>query len=572
MGPRDEIFANWSAAVSQEASLTVDAQSCVLDANAGAAGVWGGTREDLRGKKFCELFTSPEAARVLYSRAMELGLAQGHFLDALSPDGQATRLLCRAERMKGRAKLVQVAARRIERVPEPAAILPDAALVDAGKKFRDAFDCANIGMALVDPAGHFLQANRKTAEIFGFSTLELESMHLLDLIYPGDDQLFAAPAAVPSQTSPESGAGERRFLHRNGLILFVDFSFAMVRDGAGNPHFIIASFRDVTESRRQEILLREQASLDPLTRALNRTRMEEQGKLELLRAERYGHKLSVAMVDLDHFKKINDTYGHAAGDLVLSGFAEICHGCLRLSDEMGRWGGEEFLILLPETGTAGAGRVSERLRASLEQFAFPGGICITASIGIAAFRKGEPFAVLVHRADAAMYCAKQGGRNRVVTDEQDLADDVAAGAAPRPLIQLQWKKSYVSGQAVIDDEHQELIQAANRLLAADSTEEGQAEISSLLNELVSETRTHFRHEEELLRAAQYSRYEEHREIHNKLLARVDKMMDGLAHGETSMGDVMGFVIHDLVARHILREDREFFSWVGEFASPAAATR
>lgn len=561
-GSWDAIFADWRPAVSQEASLTVDEQLCVLDASADPADVWGDTRENLRGRKFCELFTGSDAALTLYSRALELGLALGHFLDVPAPDGAVINLLCRAERMKGRARLVQVTARRVSRSVEIAPIL-----ADTGRILRDAFECANIGMAVIDPAGNFLQTNRKVAEIFGFSTRELETMNLSDLVFSGERHLSQNPVADLPDRARDRGSSERRFLHRNGMILIVDFSFAVVRDEAGNPRYTVASFRDITEHRRLEILLKEQAWMDPLTCMLNRTRLQERGKVELLRAERYHHKLSVAMIDLDHFKVVNDTYGHAAGDLVLKGFAEIGHNCLRLTDELGRWGGEEFVVLLPDTGPAGAGRVSERLRASLDEFIFSGGIRMTASIGVAACRKGESFAELVHRADAAMYRAKQNGRNRVMLDEMDLAEDRAAKSPTRPLIQLKWKKNYACGQSVIDAEHREMIQAANRLLVAGSRDDNAAEIASLIGELVSHARTHFRHEEEVLTAVHYPRYEEHREIHRRLLAKVEAMQIRLGQGETSMGDVLGFVIHDLVARHLLREDRDFFPWVGEFALP-----
>jgi diguanylate cyclase (GGDEF)-like protein/hemerythrin-like metal-binding protein/PAS domain S-box-containing protein len=548
--------------VSQEASLIVDAQLCVLDASADPGGVWGDSRENLRGRKFCELFTGSEAALTLYSRALERGLALGHFLDVPTADGSVINLLCRAQRMKGRARLVQVTARRVSRQVELVPIL-----ADTGRVLRDAFECANIGIALIDLEGNLLRTNRKAAETFGFSMQELETMHLSDLILSGENPLSPNAVAGLHDAAHDRGSCERRFLHRNGMILFIDLSFSLVRDEAGNPIYTVASFRDITERRQLEILLKEQAWMDPLTCMLNRARLQERGKVELLRAERYQHKLSVAMIDLDHFKAVNDTHGHAAGDMVLKGFAKIGHDCLRLTDEMGRWGGEEFIILLPDTRPAGAGRVSERLRASLEEFTFSGDIRITASIGIAANRKGEPFAELVQRADAAMYRAKQRGRNRVMLDEQDLVEDLASKPAPPSLIQLHWKKAYESGQSVIDDEHRHMMQVANRLLIAASRDDNAAEIMSLIGEVVSHVRSHFQHEEEVLLAAHYPRYEEHREIHQKLLTKADEMLDRRGREEATVGDVMGFVIHDLVARHILREDRDFFPWVAEFAFP-----
>src|SRR5208337_1683677 len=133
------------------------------------------------------------------------------------------------------------------------------------------------------------------------------------------------------------------------------------------------------------------ASTDPLTGAMNRIRIEERARFELMRSDRYGNKLSLLMIDLDHFKKVNDTYGHSAGDKVLKGFCDIARGLLRSIDILGRWGGEEFVALLPETSLAGAKIVAERLRSMIESSSFDNRIRVTASIGVACHREDEEF-------------------------------------------------------------------------------------------------------------------------------------------------------------------------------------
>jgi len=550
-----------------ELRLTIGADQCVLDLSQEFEHILGESIEALRGQEFATLFLYPDAALQFCNRALELGFAQGHFLEAHSRRGGTVRLLCRAARLESGTKLLQVTARDIPVQGR------DERFGDRGEElFRLAFQGANIGMALVDVEGNLFVANPKLAEILGFSVAELELMNLSDLTVPGAD--FAPWNWLKGifESGEESGVFERRFLSKEGVVLFVDISYGINRNAEGEPLHVVLSIRDVTENRRLEILLKEQASLDPLTKALNRSSVEERTRGELIRADRYRHKLSLAMLDLDHFKLVNDTYGHVVGDRVLAGFTEISHECLRSSDLLGRWGGEEFIVVLPDTGAESARRVSERLRASLEASVLASGVRVTASIGIACYRKNESFASLLQRADAAMYRAKETGRNKVAVDAADLAAEQSGRNRTESLIQLNWKDSYASGEEGIDREHQSLMEVANRLLAATSRDESEGEVSLLIHRLIGDIRTHFGYEEETLKAAGYPRFEAHREIHRKLLAKADSMVAQIEQGEAAMGDLLGFVIHDMVARHILREDREFFPWIKDAGGSARFTQ
>jgi diguanylate cyclase (GGDEF)-like protein/hemerythrin-like metal-binding protein/PAS domain S-box-containing protein len=552
----ESIIAEEGPDVGRELRLTVGEDLRVVDSTEALASICGEAPEKLRGQHFSELFLDPDAALKLCDRVLELGFAQGHFLDLRSGAGDAVRLLCRAVQSRGRSRLLQVTARELPALrSEALAAGPDQ------NRFRGAFEGANIGIGLVGLDGNLFLSNPKLTEILGFPKAELETMNLIDLTVPGEHAVIEAQMRKMMDGSGDQGGCERRFLSKTGLILAVDVSLGLNRSESGEPRYFVASFRDVTESRRQEMFLKEQAAVDPLTRVLNRSSLEERGKAELARAVRNRRKFSLAMVDLDHFKLVNDTYGHAVGDLVLRGFGELSHECLRVSDLLGRWGGEEFVIVLPDTGPECARRVAERLRASLEEFVFPSGVRVTASMGIAGYRRDETFASLLHRADGAMYAAKQAGRNKVLVDAADLAADIESRRKPRSPLTLRWKKSYASGEARIDLEHQGLMQVANRLLAASSMEGAEAEVRALIGELLTHIRTHFEHEEEMLQTVQYPRFDAHREIHRRLLTKADGMVRRLDRGEEATGDLVGFVIHDMVARHVLREDREFFPWV-----------
>lgn len=152
---------------------------------------------------------------------------------------------------------------------------------------------------------------------------------------------------------------------------------------------------------------------DKLTGVSNRLRLDEVIKTEMGRAERYGHPLALIMADIDNFKKVNDTYGHQVGDEALVGFARILKKNSRSSDTVGRWGGEEFMILLPETDLKGAARKAEELRQHIVNRKFPGSGRLTACFGVAQFKEGEEEKDFVRRVDMALYKAKASGRNRV---------------------------------------------------------------------------------------------------------------------------------------------------------------
>jgi diguanylate cyclase (GGDEF)-like protein len=160
-----------------------------------------------------------------------------------------------------------------------------------------------------------------------------------------------------------------------------------------------------------------QSVTDPLTQVLNRRGLSAAAERELARCQRFGHEMAIVVADIDHFKRLNDAYGHARGDFVLSSVGTLFSEMLRKTDGIGRLGGEEFVLLLPGTDASGALELVERLRAALESYPFMLGEkigCVTASFGITAYsgRTYMSWDMLLPEADAAMYAAKKAGRNR----------------------------------------------------------------------------------------------------------------------------------------------------------------
>lgn len=189
---------------------------------------------------------------------------------------------------------------------------------------------------------------------------------------------------------------------------------------AGTPgHFVIShhiiTARKLAEERVAEANreLERLAATDRLTGLANRLRLDETLEREIYRAHRYVSPLSVILVDVDHFKAVNDSLGHAAGDAALAGIAGVLRARIRESDLVGRWGGEEFLIVSPGSGGEAARQLAEHLREAVAATALPRCGARTASFGVAECAGDDSPATLVARADSALYAAKHAGRNRV---------------------------------------------------------------------------------------------------------------------------------------------------------------
>ncbi|MEJ2362218.1 MAG: diguanylate cyclase [Gammaproteobacteria bacterium] len=202
-----------------------------------------------------------------------------------------------------------------------------------------------------------------------------------------------------------------------GNELWLDINMVPLYDEDGELAYYAAIERDLTEYKRLQSYLESMANTDSLTGLSNRQAFMHRAEKEFVRARRYARCLAAVMIDVDHFKDINDRYGHAVGDQVLRQVSAICQSSLRASDVLGRIGGEEFVLLLPDTPQANAIFVAERMREQLEKTPIDIDglvITVTASFGVASLNDADlNFNHILERADEAMYHAKHDGRNRV---------------------------------------------------------------------------------------------------------------------------------------------------------------
>jgi diguanylate cyclase (GGDEF)-like protein len=171
-----------------------------------------------------------------------------------------------------------------------------------------------------------------------------------------------------------------------------------------------ATSQNVSDKKRIEGL----SITDSLTQLYNRLKLDKAIIYEVDRSSRYHNPLSIVLFDVDDFKSVNDAYGHQIGDTVLVGIADIIHNIVRDADIAGRWGGEEFMIICPDTDGEGAAKLAEKLRKALADHKFKKVGKKSCSFGVATLRNKEDAQSLINRADDAMYQAKNEGRNRVV--------------------------------------------------------------------------------------------------------------------------------------------------------------
>ncbi|MBK9796610.1 MAG: diguanylate cyclase [Holophagaceae bacterium] len=335
--------------------------------------------------------------------------------------------------------------------------------------------------------------------------------------------------------------------------------------------------RDLSDTRRSAELanqslqraleqVEQAASTDRLTGAWNRRRFEEAVLPEIALANRRREHLALLMFDLDHFKRVNDTFGHGAGDTVLAATAQTVREHLRASDSLVRWGGEEFLVMAPATRLEGALGLAEKLRASMAAIEFPGVGSVTMSLGVSEYALGEQLEAWIERTDQALYRAKAEGRNRVAVAAQPEGPAVEPQTR-RFLFEVIWEESFASGIALIDAQHKRLFSLASALMSTLAADRPLPEVSLRLETLLAHTAQHFHDEEALLREAQYPSLAEHAQTHATLLNQAWQLQAEVTAGRLDFGRLVSFLAMDLVKGHILTEDRAYFSHLVTALSP-----
>jgi diguanylate cyclase (GGDEF)-like protein/PAS domain S-box-containing protein len=278
----------------------------------------------------------------------------------------------------------------------------------ADERARRFFDLSRDMLCTANMDGYFVELNDAWTKTLGYDLDELRSIPFVERVHPDDRERTEAEAGALFEGG-ETLYFENRYLAKDGTWHWLRWSSQLSPD----EQLIYARAADVTEvkkieAEREELLeqVQDMARRDPLTGLPNRRALEEQLPKTMARARRSLSPLCVAILDIDHFKAYNDSNGHLAGDDVLRACAKAWDPCLRAEDTIARVGGEEFLVLLPDTTVEAATEIVERLRA-----ATPMGQ--TCSAGLARWDSAESIEELLARADKALYAAKDGGRDRL---------------------------------------------------------------------------------------------------------------------------------------------------------------
>lgn len=296
------------------------------------------------------------------------------------------------------------------------------------REFTQIFDTVNIGLVILDREMRIRHWNRWMATRSGISADTIMNQPLFDFFPHLDTPGFNTKCRAVLSFGNFAFFSQK--LHRYLFPFKPDSSFGYHfdrmqqsctmgplrgEDNAVSGLFLI--IQDVTELATYEQKLIEMNTIDPLTGVHNRRYLESRLREECDRFNRYSRPFSLMMIDIDFFKKVNDTHGHQGGDLVLKNVAARAAVIIRKTDLLARYGGEEFCCLLPETDCDAAENVAEHLRTQIEALENPyqkKTIRVTISLGIACFQCNDSPETLLKRADEALYQAKRGGRNRFV--------------------------------------------------------------------------------------------------------------------------------------------------------------
>ncbi|SBS34859.1 putative diguanylate cyclase YdaM [Marinomonas aquimarina] len=271
------------------------------------------------------------------------------------------------------------------------------------------FENSPEAIVLIDRYGSVVDANQAFSDMLGYTRTETHQLHLWDW----DDNL-EKNVALELLNNPSGKGVTFETFHRckDQSIKSVEISSSSTSLD-GQP-LVICFCRDTTEKKQRDQRIQELILRDPLTNLLNRRAFNYRTKRALQHAQEYQQEFSMLLVDIDHFKMINDEHGHSTGDQVLAEVATMMASQVRDKDSIARWGGEEFALILPGTDQQSAADIGERLRQSFANLQVGNIALISASIGVTSYQAGDTLDSLFKRVDDAMYRAKQCGRNCVM--------------------------------------------------------------------------------------------------------------------------------------------------------------
>jgi PAS domain S-box-containing protein len=334
---------------SLDSLVAISPDGMITDVNEATVKVTGIPRGELIGTAFSECFTEPGKANAIYQLVFEQGMAVDYPLTMRHRDGTLTEVLYNASVYRdagGKVLGVFAAARDVTEQKHAAETARSLAVAE--DLVRTVMASASIGIALADLDGSFQVVNRSLCDLLGYDEAWFLAHQVRDIVHPDDaEEALRARARVIAGTS-NMGASKLRLVRADGATVWVRRVSVLLPGGDGQPNLVMVHVEDITAEHEAQEALTYQAFHDPLTGLHNRAWVLDILAVDLRAAKRLGHSVGALFVDLDNFKVVNDSLGHAAGDEVLATVADRIVAGLRPGDRVGRFGGDEFVIVVQD--------------------------------------------------------------------------------------------------------------------------------------------------------------------------------------------------------------------------------
>ncbi|WP_373485151.1 sensor domain-containing diguanylate cyclase [Acetobacterium malicum] len=350
------------------------------------------------------------------------------FLKTLERDGNVENLEFSFYAKNNARHIGLVSSKRImiDDIPHALSVIRDitqlkaieAKLQQSEERHRLLADNAADVIWTMDLEGRFSYISPSVEKLRGYTVEEIMAQTPEEVLCP-DSLIHMQEGLARAINSVQNGLpfqvfrGELEQPCKDGSTVWTEATVSGIYSEDGRFIGMLGVTRDISERKLMEEEIRRLSITDKLTQSFNRLKLDETLEQQFESSKGGGVPFAIIILDIDHFKLVNDTYGHQVGDRVLIELVEALHDNVRAGDVVGRWGGEEFLIILPETTLADATVLAERLRQAVAGHAFSTAGQVTISLGVSAFTTDSSPESIVSRADTALYQAKEKGRNRV---------------------------------------------------------------------------------------------------------------------------------------------------------------
>ena len=415
-----------------------------------------------------------------------------------------------------------------------------------------------------------IMASPSTKNIIDVTSVDnLIGKYLIDFIVPTEHAKVQDNISKLKNAEP-LGTTFYQLNNSSAEKIFIEVNSRVIKNPQDGTHKMISIIRNATEKINNELLLQyrankyqelvsdleaqnkllhENISIDKMTGIKNRYYFEQRVLEEIKIADYNKQPLALLLFDIDNFKKVNDTYGHDIGDKIIIRITQTTTNIIRATDLFARWGGEEFVILMPKTSLTTAKERAEQLRQAIEEISHPETGSVTISIGVAEWQATEIPANWFKRADKALYSAKHNGRNRV---------EVSTSIETVDPLNLTWSDSFNSGHSKIDKQHRELLDICVMIMKTALEPKNAEKLTSIFSQLIKHVQVHFESEEQVLREINYPDLTKHCELHQKLLLKLANILKNTPTNELLSQTIVAFIINDVVMGHLLQEDIKFF--------------